>query len=104
MQRRIGKVANPASRASPENVKANDALVSTEPPKFSETKELQQVQALNSLLENRYSRAYPLPISMRKPASNPSHYDDVLKELEEAPSRSWFASLKKTMEGKFRFR
>lgn len=27
-----------------------------------------------------------------RPTSNPTYYDDLLKELEQAPQRSWFAT------------
>lgn len=35
---------------------------------------------------------YPLSERMLHPLSNPSHYKDLVKELEEAPTRSWLAS------------
>ena len=39
-----------------------------------------------------YIIQYPLAERMMKPASNPKHYEDLVKELEEAPKRSWLAA------------
>lgn len=33
---------------------------------------------------------YPLSERMLKPASNPAYYDALIKEIDEAPKRSWF--------------
>ena len=104
MQKRIDRVMNPSTSAAPSNVKANEALVSTEPRVFDEKKEMQQVNVLSSLLGDRYATAYPLPQSLRKPASNPVYYDQVLAEIEEAPSRSWWASTLKSLKGRFRIK
>jgi cytochrome b pre-mRNA-processing protein 6 len=62
------------------------------------------INALFSLLEDRYSRQYPLPQKLRNPASNPSHYDDVVKEFDEAPQRNWLGRLGKRLKGIVRFR
>ncbi|KAI0445231.1 hypothetical protein F4803DRAFT_509020 [Xylaria telfairii] len=63
-----------------------------EQPKLnlSEEEQLRQANALYSLLENRYKRTYPITGSLLQPKSNPTYFADLLKELEEAPSRSWF--------------
>lgn len=61
------------------------------------------VNALYSLLDNRYSKRYPLPHKLRYPASNPEHYDAVVREFEEAPSRNWLGRLGKKLRGMFRF-
>ncbi|KAL1980376.1 hypothetical protein VTN96DRAFT_4220 [Rasamsonia emersonii] len=61
------------------------------------------VNALYSLLDNRYSKRYPLPHKLRYPASNPGHYDAVVKEFEEAPHRNWLGRLAKRLKGMLRF-
>ncbi|KAI1742803.1 hypothetical protein F4680DRAFT_411779 [Xylaria scruposa] len=63
-----------------------------EQPKLniSEEEQLQQANALYSLLENRYKRTYPITGTLLQPKSNPTYFTDLLKELEEAPNRSWF--------------
>lgn len=60
------------------------------------------VNALSSLLENRYAREYPLPAHLRRPASNPDYYDNLLKEFEEAPNRDWWGRIVKRVTGLFR--
>ena len=38
-----------------------------------------------------------------KPASNPAYYDELVKELQEAPTRSWLSRLVKRWKGMIRF-
>jgi cytochrome b pre-mRNA-processing protein 6 len=103
MQRRLDRLTNPSLNATATSVKGNDALVSSAPPPtLDEQKELKQANALHSLLENRYATAYTLPEHLRHPASRPTHYDDVLAELEAAPGRSKFASMMQRLKGRFR--
>lgn len=64
---------------------------------------MRQVNALYSLLENRYANKSPMPQSLRRPSSDPEHYDVLVKELEEAPNRSWFGGLVKRIKGSLRF-
>ncbi|KAI9367493.1 hypothetical protein BJX61DRAFT_300415 [Aspergillus egyptiacus] len=61
------------------------------------------LNALSSLLEDRYARRYPLPPKLRHPASNPDHYDDLILEFEEAPSRDFLGRFWANLKGKFRF-
>ncbi|KAF7122168.1 hypothetical protein CNMCM5793_000125 [Aspergillus hiratsukae] len=61
------------------------------------------LNALSSLLEDRYARRYPLPPKLRRPASNPDHYDNVVKEFEEAPGRDFWGRVGKRLRGLFRF-
>ena len=103
MQRRVDRITNPSLNAAATSVKGNEALVTADPPaEFDEAKEVKQVNALYSLLENRYSDAHPMPAHFRHPASRETHYDDLLRELEEAPDRSKFSSWIQTMKGRFR--
>ena len=46
---------------------------------------------------------YPLSERMMRPASNPNYYDGLLKELNEAPTRSWFQSMVNRWKGSLRF-
>ena len=39
---------------------------------------------------------------VRFPASDPEHYDKVVREFEEAPNRDWLGRLKKRLGGLFR--
>ncbi|RAL08085.1 ubiquinol-cytochrome c reductase complex assembly factor 2 [Aspergillus homomorphus CBS 101889] len=62
------------------------------------------LNALTSLLEDRYARRYPLPPSLRHPASNPQHYENVIREFDEAPDRDWFGRLRKRVAGMLRLK
>jgi cytochrome b pre-mRNA-processing protein 6 len=89
-------------RASPYGVKPVDA--SPDAPKPAPTPapapasprnpqlEQAQVNALFSLLENRYSKKYPLSPAVFKPTSAPEHYDRLMAEIERAPTKSWWQS------------
>ncbi len=46
---------------------------------------------------------YPLSEKMMRPASNPTYYEGLLKELDEAPKRSWFQSVVNRWKGSLRF-
>jgi cytochrome b pre-mRNA-processing protein 6 len=48
------------------------------------------VNALYSLLENRYSKKYTLSPGVFKPTSAPEHYDRLMAEIERAPQKSWW--------------
>lgn len=39
-----------------------------------------------------------------KPASNPTHYTDLARELDEAPDRTWMGNFMKRMKNMVRFR
>ncbi|KAK9897104.1 hypothetical protein P389DRAFT_168818 [Cystobasidium minutum MCA 4210] len=58
------------------------------------------IGALTRLLNNRALHSYPLSDKVRKPASSPKHYDNLLqglKRAEEGEQEPWYKSL-------FRFR
>lgn len=67
--------------------------------------DLAQVNALMSLVENRYQKKYHLaggPAGLQSPASNPEYYRALLRELDEAPTRSWVQRVKNKLTGMFR--
>ncbi|KAH7349626.1 hypothetical protein B0T11DRAFT_289578 [Plectosphaerella cucumerina] len=68
-------------------------------------KELQQLNALYSLAEDRYSKKYALAktSNILNPQSQPTYFRDLLRELEEAPSRSWLQHMSKRLSGMFRW-
>jgi cytochrome b pre-mRNA-processing protein 6 len=65
--------------------------------------ELLNINALYSLLENRYSKRYPTSPALLRPTSNPTYYEDLMVELEQAPGRSWFSRAVKRWKGLIRF-
>ncbi|KEQ83369.1 hypothetical protein M438DRAFT_335987 [Aureobasidium pullulans EXF-150] len=64
--------------------------------------ELREINALYSLLENRYSSAYPLSNAMMHPASAPEHYTTLVKELDEVPDRTFFQRIASRFKGMVR--
>ncbi|KAM7202994.1 hypothetical protein V8F20_004241 [Naviculisporaceae sp. PSN 640] len=65
-----------------------------------EQAELKQANALYGLLENRYKTKYTLASGrIMKPKSNPTYYEDLVKELEEAPNRTWFGRIANRLKG-----
>ncbi|KAF8866104.1 hypothetical protein BDZ45DRAFT_795758 [Acephala macrosclerotiorum] len=98
MRKRIDRRFLPAS--SPNTPNAAQAVVNSA---VDERLELEQANVLYSLLENRYIRKYPITGSLMKPASNPTHYEDLVKELEEAPERSFWGRLTNRWKGFLRF-
>ncbi|KAH9879807.1 hypothetical protein J1614_001831 [Plenodomus biglobosus] len=71
--------SNPPTPATP---------TTTTPPAPSH--EQPQINALFSLLENRYSKKYPISQRVLKPASAPLHYTRLMEEIERAPRKSWW--------------
>ncbi|KAI1169700.1 hypothetical protein F4777DRAFT_572175 [Nemania sp. FL0916] len=68
-------------------------------PDISEEAQLKEANALYSLLDNRYKRQYPITGSLLQPKSNPTYYTDLVKELEEAPNRSYMDRLLLRIKG-----
>jgi cytochrome b pre-mRNA-processing protein 6 len=102
MQRRLDRVFNPSKVPQEKKVKGNAAQAYADPPVWNEQREMRQTAALDTLLSNKYANQFPLPQSIRQPASNPSHYDDLITELQEAPNRSWFGNLVNRIKGGIR--
>ncbi|KAL8762029.1 MAG: hypothetical protein Q9184_001921 [Pyrenodesmia sp. 2 TL-2023] len=105
MRRRIDKQFGPSkteNSAYDPTKESQDTLATPLKPR-NEAEELEQVNVLYSFLENRYSKKYPLSDRLMKPLSDPEHYEKIVKELEEAPNRSWFASSVNRWKGKIRW-
>lgn len=47
---------------------------------------------------------YALSDHMLKPASNPAYYENIVKEFEQAPKRSWLGRVLNRWKGVFRLR
>jgi hypothetical protein len=105
MTQRLGKHrAQTSPSAVVSGIKSKDAVVSeVEPQRWNEQKELEQANALYALLEDRSAKESPLPQMLRTPASNPTYYDDLITEIQEAPTRSWLGGLMKRVQGSLRF-
>jgi cytochrome b pre-mRNA-processing protein 6 len=105
MTQRLDKhKAQTSPSAAASTIKSNQAVVSAVAPRrWDKQAELEQANALYSLLEDRYAKEFPLPRTLRAPASNPTYYDDLVTEMQEAPTRSWFVGVMKRIKGSLRF-
>ncbi|KAK4456689.1 hypothetical protein QBC42DRAFT_280748 [Cladorrhinum samala] len=64
--------------------------------------ELKQINALYTLLDDRYLNKYRTSAGVLEPKSNPTYYNDLVKELDEAPHRSFLQRLGKKLSGMIR--
>lgn len=84
---------------------ADGAQPATAPAaKPDEKYEMEQVNALYSLLENRYSTMYKTSDDLLQPVFKPTYYTDLLLEMEEAPKRSWLMKKWLRWSGLVRFK
>lgn len=102
MRKRLLKFEDPAKAAESVTTKGNEAQVQPIDLKWDEPKEMRQVNALYSLLDNRFAKESPMPSSLRNPTSSPTHYDDVLIESERAPNRSFMTKITNKLKGMIR--
>ncbi|KAI4126526.1 MAG: hypothetical protein LQ347_004938 [Umbilicaria vellea] len=127
MRRRINKRFHPSTTRPQDNVVANGALATVPvAPRLDDRAELEQANVLYSFIENRYTKKvrmrrirglgvcklltliwkrsqYPITQNLTKPVSNPSYYEDLMKELQEAPQRSWLSRILNKWKGFLRF-
>jgi cytochrome b pre-mRNA-processing protein 6 len=66
--------------------------------------ELRNVNALYSLLDDRYKKKYQVSKDLLRPSTNPSYYDDLIREMEEQPNRNWWQRTTNRWKGFIRFR
>ncbi|TVY49215.1 hypothetical protein LOCC1_G000671 [Lachnellula occidentalis] len=69
-----------------------------------EKAELEEVNALYSLLGNRYAQKYRITGDLMKPQSNPTHYTDLIHEMEAVPNRTWWGNMTNRWKGFLRFK
>ncbi|KAH8593758.1 hypothetical protein B0O99DRAFT_574407 [Bisporella sp. PMI_857] len=70
----------------------------------NEKAELENANILYSLLENRYIKKYPIRGTLLEPASKPTHFTDLMKELEAAPTRTRWQQTLNRWKGMLRFK
>ncbi|KAI9731417.1 MAG: hypothetical protein M1818_007807 [Claussenomyces sp. TS43310] len=68
-----------------------------------EVAELEQANALYALVEGRFARKYPTSDALLQPTSNPTYYTDLIRELDEAPTRNWWNRMTNRWKGFLRF-
>jgi cytochrome b pre-mRNA-processing protein 6 len=101
-----------AARFAPSTAQKTDAarINSTTAPDASSAgpldarQELRNINALYSLLDNRYSKLHPTSPAMLKPRGNPEYYDKLLADIKEAPNRSWLKAKWENMKMKVRWK
>ncbi|USP73218.1 hypothetical protein yc1106_00492 [Curvularia clavata] len=76
----------PEDAPKPKSPAATTRAASSPPP--NPKLEQAQVNALFSLLENRYSTKYALSPGVLKPTSAPEHYTKLMEEIERAPHKT----------------
>jgi len=104
MRKRLEKYESPAKAVEAAKVKGNEANVQAVDLSWDEGREMKQVNALYALLENRFVKDTPLPQRLRFPASQPTHYDDIIAESDRAPSRGLLTKMTDKLKGMIRLR
>ncbi|KAL6866466.1 hypothetical protein ACO1O0_002577 [Amphichorda felina] len=67
-----------------------------------EAEELFKARALQVLQQNRFMERYKLNGPMLEPTSQPTYFTDLVREIEEAPKRTWLERLGKRLSGMIR--
>ncbi|KAH6886381.1 hypothetical protein B0T10DRAFT_550135 [Thelonectria olida] len=68
-----------------------------------EAEELSKAKALQFLLQERYNDRFKLTGRLVEPKSQPTYFEDLIREIEEAPNRSWLERVGKRLSGMIRF-
>ncbi|KAF2660622.1 hypothetical protein K491DRAFT_711528 [Lophiostoma macrostomum CBS 122681] len=76
---------------APKDAPAKDAKPAVpRTPNADSKAELANINALYSLLENRYSKRYVMSPDVLKPKSRPEHYERLMEEIKNAPNKTWW--------------
>ncbi|KAK6445984.1 hypothetical protein FP744_10002233 [Trichoderma asperellum] len=67
-----------------------------------EPEELLKARALQFLVQNKFRDRYKLKGPMLEPKSQPTYFEDLVREIEEAPKRTWLERLGKRLSGMIR--
>jgi len=67
-----------------------------------EAEELFKARSLQVLQQNRFMDRYKLKGPMLEPNSQPTYFEDLLREIEEAPKRTWLERVGKRLSGMIR--
>ncbi|KAF2869118.1 hypothetical protein BDV95DRAFT_609358 [Massariosphaeria phaeospora] len=81
---------SPSTAHQPSSPAQSDVQPAAAPPPTPHARvEQANINALFALLENRYAKKYPMSAELLKPASNPEHYENLMREIERAPTKTW---------------
>ncbi|KAK5993061.1 hypothetical protein PT974_06489 [Cladobotryum mycophilum] len=78
----------------------NDRFKSYNPS--MEPEEMLKARALQFLAQDKFKDRYKLKGPMLEPQSQPTYFEDLVREIEEAPKRSWIERLGKRISGMIR--
>ncbi|KAG6038689.1 hypothetical protein E4U41_003856 [Claviceps citrina] len=67
-----------------------------------EAEETLKARALQFLVQNKYNDRFKLRGPMLEPKSQPTYFSDLVREIEEAPRRTWLERLGKRLSGMIR--
>ncbi|KOS22464.1 hypothetical protein ESCO_002317 [Escovopsis weberi] len=68
----------------------------------TEHDEMLKARALQFLVQDKFRDRYKLKGPMLQPKSQPTYFQDLVREIEEAPKRSWLERLTKRISGMIR--
>ncbi|KAF2738279.1 hypothetical protein EJ04DRAFT_509696 [Polyplosphaeria fusca] len=94
--------ASPTPAPTAQSAKATAAPLAA--ANVSSQTELKNINALYSLLDNRYTKLYPTSAAMLNPKGNPEYYEKLLADIAEAPNRSWIKAKWENLKMKVRFK
>ncbi|KAF8424114.1 hypothetical protein EV426DRAFT_600631 [Tirmania nivea] len=61
-----------------------------------------QVKALEELTTGKFAKKYPLSDKTLRPPAMPDYYERLVREMEEAPQRSWLQRMLNSWKGYIR--
>ncbi|KAF8449690.1 hypothetical protein BGX38DRAFT_546130 [Terfezia claveryi] len=61
-----------------------------------------QVKALAELSAGKFAKKYPLSDKILRPPAMPDYYERLVREMEEAPQRSWLQRMLNSWKGYIR--
>lgn len=67
-----------------------------------EATELLKARALQFLVQNKFHDRFKLKGPMLEPTSQPTYFADLVREIDEAPKRTWIERLGKRLSGMIR--
>ena len=67
-----------------------------------EAQQLREANALFALLDNRFKNRYRVREQTYRPRSRPDYYDNLIRELDEAPTRSAWSRWMNRIKGMVR--
>lgn len=104
MQQRLKQFQDPPKATDSIKTKIDEAQALQMTSKPVEASEIKQINAVYALLENRFARESPLASRLRHPASDPTYYDNILAEAEQAPNRGMWDNISNKLKGMIRFK